>query len=351
MIPYMILIGAPAFVTIMSRKIISSNKKTNIVISIFFFILIILLALRGTECGNDTMAYKKFFEASKSIDWENISELDMEYGYVIFEKICSSIFPSYQWFLAISTMLSVLPVWIYYRKESEIPFLSIVLFVTIAPFSMYFSGIRQILAMAFTIPAFYFARNRKLIFFLIMIALAFSLHKSAFILLLLYPMCHIKITKKWLWVVILAIGSVFVFNKQIFAFLLTLINDFYIGEVSSTGAYAVLVLLVIFAIYSYLLPNQSKIDDDISSMRNILLLSVCLQCFVPINPLAMRMNYYFLLFIPILVPKIALRSKIAYRKIAETSILVMMIFFTIYFFFNISRGGGLNIYPYIPFWR
>lgn len=351
MFPYLFLIGIPAFISTITREKYSKNKKGNIVISMFFFLLIVILALRGADCGNDTMSYKYFFEISKRTNWGDIFNIDMEYGYAIFQKVISVILPDYQCFLGIVAVISVLPVWLFYRKVSEMSLLSIALFVAVAPFSMYFSGVRQVIAMAFAIPAFYFAIDRKLIQFLLIAVFAFLFHRSAFILLLLYPICRIKITKKWLWFAIPVIGIVFIFNEQIFTFLMIFINDFYTGEVTYTGAYTILLLLIIFAIYSYVVPDESKLDDETIMLRNILLLAVCMQCFASINPLAMRMNYYFLIFIPILIPKIVRRCKTKYKRMVKISILVMMVFFTTYFFINISSGGGLNIYPYVPFWR
>lgn len=53
-----------------------------------------------------------------------------------------------------------------------------------------------------------------------------------------------------------------------------------------------------------MVPQESKMDKDIIGLRNILFLSAFLQCFTLVNYWAMRMNYYFLIFLPILISKI-----------------------------------------------
>ena len=87
-------------------------------------------------------------------------------------------------------------------------------------------------------------------------------------------------------------------------------------------------------------------------MRNLLLLSIVLQIFALMHPLSMRMNYYFLIFVPILIPRIASRSKKQFAQIGQLSVIVMSVFFMCYFLYGvITDNDALNIYPYVPFWE
>ena len=111
-------------------------------------------------------------------------------------------------------------------------------------------------------------------------------------------------------------------------------------------------LLVLFGVYSYVIPSEDKMDQDTVAMRNILLLSVVIQIFALLHPLSMRMNYYFLIFVPILIPKIASRSKGGYAQVAKLSVIVMTVYFVYYFARKVILDvDSLNIFPYIPFWR
>jgi hypothetical protein len=124
------------------------------------------------------------------------------------------------------------------------------------------------------------------------------------------------------------------------------------SELESTGAYSILILLILFAIYSFLIPDNNELDNDTIAMRNFLLFSVCIQCFAPIHTLAMRMNYYFLIFIPILIPRIIKCRKRNLKEIAQLSQVIFVMFFAVYFFYEAYTGEDvLSIYPYIPFWK
>ena len=143
---------------------------------------------------------------------------------------------------------------------------------------------------------------------------------------------------------------VYVFKTPIFTILLTFLWDEY-GSADTTGATTILMLLILFGCYSYILPEDNDLDKDTIAMRNILLLSIVIQYFAMLHPLSMRMNYYFLIYIPILIPKIASRSKKQFTQIARLSVIVMTAYFFIYFIRSvITDKDSLNIFPYIPFW-
>jgi len=79
---------------------------------------------------------------------------------------------------------------------------------------------------------------------------------------------------------------------------------------------------------------------------------VCIQMFAPVHGLVMRVNYYFLPFVPVLIPRIVRRAKESMRQLVLISMIVMYSFFTVYFFYHAYTGADiLRIYPYIPFWK
>lgn len=332
----------------------TEKKKCNIlVITVFYLIFLFLLVCRDLNIGNDTYGYKTYYDAARNMSWNKIFILDAEWehGYLILQKILSGLSVNFRWFLLLVSSFAIFPIWDFYKKESEIPILTIALFLAVSPFSMYFSGMRQIIAMAFAIPAFNYSRNKRPIMFLLMVFLAFMFHRSAFILLPMYPMCNVNITGRRIWFAVPFIGVVLIFNEQIFSFLVKFISDMYVGEIEQTGAYTVLMLLVVFVICCYIVPVEESLDKDTKALRNLLLLSVCLQCFASVNPLAMRLNYYYLIFIPVLMPKIAINRKPALKYIIDTAVLGISAFFVLYFYYNLIHGESLNIYPYVFFWR
>lgn len=122
--------------------------------------------------------------------------------------------------------------------------------------------------------------------------------------------------------------------------------------IRSTGAYAVTLLLVIILLYTFLIPDQNKLDDDTIGLRNILILSAILQTFSAVNTVAMRLNYYFLLLIPILISKVIRSGNEKYNLLIRLSVVCMTVFFTFYFFYNAYTGSdALHVYPYEFFFQ
>lgn len=352
MIPYLLLICLPFVVNLIIKNSFIEKKKKEYAITLFFLFLLVLLAVRDWNIGNDTNGYREHYEAVKNIGWSAVFKIDLnwEYGYVVIQKLFSGLSIRFRGFLLIVSAASLYPIWRFYEKESKIPILTVALFVAVAPFSMYFSGLRQVIAMAFAIPAFYFSKDKKFVWFILTVLSAFLFHSSAIVLIAMYPICNVNIPPQRVWIVIPIIGVIWVFNEQIFSFLLEIVKDLYVGEIEKTGAYTILILLIVFSVYSFLIPEECELDNTTKALRNLLLFSVCLQCFASINPLAMRLNYYYLVFIPVLIPQIAKKSKVELKQITDGSVVIMSIFFILYFYSNLLNGSGLGIYPYRAFW-
>lgn len=316
----------------------------------FFVIFLGLLMCRGISCGIDLVNYRYYFTKFQGFEWQDIWSYDLDKGYILLNWVIGRFITNFQIFVAITAVFSVWPIFLFYKKEAESPILTMMLFVGVAPFSMYFSGLRQILAMALVYPMWYCAREKKVFRFLLLTLLAMTLHRSAFVMLLIYPLYHIRITSRWLIWVIPIIVLVYIFKKPILSLLIRVFLESR-TSLSDTGATTVLILLILFAVYAYIIPDEKKLDADTVAMRNVLLLMVTIQCMAPIHETVMRMNYYFLPFIPVLIPRIAGRSKKNYYKLSNLSVLILSVFFCFYFFWNAHTDiDMLQVYPYIPFW-
>ena len=358
MIPYIAITVIPIIAWLIHDKVSLAvgdrifHQTKSLSLDCFMLIFLLLLAFRGVACGNDTIQYRRLFEEYSAKDvLELFEDHTHEWGYRFLNKFLGSLTNSYQVLLFITSLLCVCPLWYFYKRESEMPLLTISLFLSVAQFVMFFSGIRQSIAMSMGVLAWYSAKNKKIGHFALSVLVAIQFHTSAFMLSLLYPMYHAKITKKWLWFAIPCMVAVYIFKDAIFSFLITFLWKDY-DAAQETGAYMILFLLILFAIFSYVVVDDETLDQDTVALRNMLLLSVVLQIFAMLHPLAMRMNYYFLIFIPVLMPKIVNRCKKQYANVGKIAAVVMTVYFY-YYFINmmITDNDPLNIFPYIPFWQ
>ena len=282
-----------------------------------------------------------------------VFDIRFDSGFYLFLKVISVFTTDFRVVLILSAIVSLVPItFLYFFHARQNAYLSIVIFLSIGLFSIYFSTMRQTMAMAFVVPAYYFVRNRKPIFFLLMVFLAFLFHNSALVMLLMYPIYHMKLRlNSSLLLVIPVIILVYIFRAPIFSWMSFIVRDFYESDIAETGAIMIFVLLLFFSFFSYLIPNNALLDKDTLGLRNLLLLCTIIQIFAGINSLAMRVNYYFLLFVPILIPRIINYASEKNKKIAYLSYILMIGFFTFWFFFRAyTVKDVLHVFPYVPMW-
>ncbi len=329
------------------------EKKNKRALLFFFLIFILLAMLRHESVGNDTRNYINVFNNFSGMDWDDVGKESFEFGFSYLNKIVSVFTKEPQVFIAVTAIIYGAMIYPTYKRLCVDPSFTIVLFCIMSTFVMMFSGIRQMLAIGIGFIAYEFTRNKKLIPFIIAVLVAMTFHISAFMLVFMYPLYHAKITKKWLIVVVPALVVVFVFNRQIFSILALILERFtaYDASVSQTGAYTMIILFAAFAVFAFLIPDESLLDTETIGLRNFLLLSLALQMFAPLHTIAMRMNYYYIIFIPLLLPKIVQCRSERWKQVAVVGRHIMVAFFLIYFFINAYGDGNLSVFPYHFFWE
>ena len=331
-------------------KWLSKEKCYKASFFTLFCVLFFLTAFRSRYVGSDTSNYIMIFKRFSSWSFEK----NLTYKEPAFALLCKvvSLFTSeFQVLLIVVSVISIVPVLIVYIIEAEYPMTTIALFVTTSNFYMFFSGMRQSIAISLGMVAFLFVRKKKLIPFLLIACLAFLFHRTALVLFAMYPLYHIRIVKRSLFYVIPTMALIYIFNKPIFGFLQGIISDYEGVGNADTGAVTMLILLLAFSVFSFVIPQDSYMDNDALGMRNFLLMATVIQMFVPLNMFVMRMGYYYMIFFPLAIPKIIAGTSVRWRQIALISHYVILVFFTVRFFTSAPSMNALNIFPYSFFWE
>ncbi len=351
MIPYYILIFSPMLLYLFKIKGQTIEKRNMNAITLFFLVYLLMLMLRDVTIGRDLPGYSHYFSFFSRVNLKKALDTGLEALYVLLNVLVGRFTEEFQWFIAIIAVLTVIPFWYTYRKSSEDPILSISLFLILPTFVMGFSGLRQAIAISIGMVVYEVVKRKKFILFILFVILAIGFHRSAFVLIFMYPLYHARITRKWLYAVVPAMGVIYIFNKPIFRFLNTLISEVYEGEIKETGAFMMLLLFIIFAVYSFTVVEDSSLDSETIGLRNFLLLAIVFQMFVPLHSLAMRMNYYYIVFIPLLLPRIIKRCSPQWSKLVLASRYIMVLYFLFYFFDHAPSGNILDTFPYKFFWE
>ena len=355
MLPYYALIFIPLlfafFYELFYERFGNKGKKKNYTIIIFFIIYCILLAFRSANIGADVLRYFEHYNIVKSYSFSQVIRVyqNSDLGYFIFTKLLAIVFSHRQWLLIIVALFTTIPMATMYYRESENSLVSIALFMVMPIFQMNFSGLRQAMAISFIVPAMYAVRDRNLKRFLIIVAFACLFHSSAIIILLMYPIYHWKIKRKHLIFIFPLIAFVYTFNSEIYMFVFRFIDEKFqerYAYTTQTGAYTMLLVFFVFVIYAFVFTNEKKYTHDEKGLRNYLLMALLLQIFALVNSVAMRLNYYYLPFIPIIITQATNRMKIQ-SKILKICISMSIYVLFICYYLNKSRTiDSLGIYPY-----
>lgn len=369
MIPYFIL---PAIAAIFCFVAVSASpkvgiyigkseyiRKQNLAMPIFFFVLLVLLCMRHESVGRDLHNYSSIFDSVTQGSFADALTDSLEPLYSVLCWVIGRLGGNFRHLLIAVAILSLLPVAKLYCEDREHSYLKIVLYLNMTTFVMLFSGLRQTIAIAIGMIAYSYVREKKFFRYVLLSLIALAFHQTAIMLAFMYPLYHMRFKRKHLFFIFPAMGLVFVFNKQIFLFLVGILarySNLYEGVVlQSTGAFGSLILFALFALFAYLIPDETRMTPEHFGLRNFLFFAVALQCFAPIHNLAMRMNYYYIIFIPVLIPKLISISRPRYRQLAQIAGVVMAVFFTAMFIWTIYNSyvtgeSQLNTVPYLPFW-
>ena len=102
--------------------------------------------------------------------------------------------------------------------------------------------------------------------------------------------------------------------------------------------------------------DEFEMDEEAYALKNILIFATIMQMFASVNTLAMRMNYYFIILIPLALGKCLNYTKVRYIQAAKVGEMMISTFFTFYFFYTVYKStvtgiSTLDTIPYVPFWE
>ncbi len=360
MLPYCLLqFGPPAMGRLLSWS--DQRKRDRITVAAFFLFFLALLFFRKETVGTDLAAYQYYMELYAAMSpGELLSDMitsarnqGVEPGWAVLNWLLGRLPCGFRLLMILVAIFSLMPTAMLYLREVRHPYLTCVLFLNIGMFPVYFSALRQVVAVSFGVLAYQAAREKKLRRFLLLVLGGYLFHRSALVCLLLYPLCHIRIRRRHMWYIAPAMALLFVCNRPLIQLVMrfTSYKPIY-NEISSTGAYGMLVLYVLFCAFSFVVVEEEGLDDETCVLRNILLLVTVIQIFAPVSAIVMRVNYYFLPFIPLLLPRIIDRPCEAMQHVARWALAVLTVFFSFYFLWDLRTGADiLEVYPYLFLWQ
>lgn len=314
-------------------------RNQNFYLLLSFFILFILSAFRDISVGTDTKNYEELFNSFEmGVEW--IRE-EIEPGWVFLNDLVIFFGGGYQDLLIISTLLTLIPVFIIAKKDSINPMFTISLYYLLYFYFYSFNISRQLIAVSFILFALTQLLNRKNISFLILIGFASFFHVSALICL---PLLFLnKLPNDNFKLISISIASMFVglFGIDYISKIVGLTGyNIYVEYYDSGNILGNAIFLILFnALFIFILLTSKKITSELK-LYFVFILFLNLTIRLPMgNRLLLYFSVYQVLFYPYylsVLNKFSSKSK---------SILILIILLFSYTIFYMSFGSG-EILPY-----
>ena len=303
MLAYLIVAVIPLLVgnlynkKLKKNKLLASKKRRNYILMAalpMFF----LIAFRNQSLGADTGVYLDHFERMVDTPWDRIFEnTRMEEGYIVFVKILTLFTSNALVYQVICVTIYLLAVTSFVNQLDDDPFFVLFLFATMGMYTFMFTGVRQCLAISICLFSFRFIRKRKIVPFALLMALAFTFHKSSILFVAAYLIYRRRLN--WLnisiYLLILAIALLFLdviqewFNDQ-------LEYDYDI-EGNAGGLISSIIFIGITILTIVLVGKSKSLTVRSQGLINIGLIATLFWILRLATRIAERPSFYFLMFL------------------------------------------------------
>lgn len=322
-------------------------KRSQIVVILGCFGIFIIQALRSRYVGVDINGYLVGYQMVKNINVFSGERLfNYEVGYTLFSQILSKLNISNQVYLAITALLIIIPNGYTWMKNSKMPSLSIFIYITLGFFTFSFSGLRQSIAISIVFFSFKCIQEKKIIKFILCVAVAMLFHFTALIFIFAYPLYYLILKPLNFLFILLSFIMTFIFKEEIFLMIYRLFKGVP-GEVVDTNAYTMLVIMIFILILAYVFDSRDNQNMKLNAYRNYMLVAIFIQIFASESNVIMRAGFYYYLFITLLIPEVLHQQNPKIKVVAVSGVVLSLLYF-----FQLNTGSGyLDVSPYYFFWE
>lgn len=232
-------------------------------------------------------------------------------------------------------------------KHSDNPFISVIIFMGIEFFTLSFTALRQMIAVAIVINSYSFIKEKKPIKFILLVLIASLFHKTAIIFLIAYFFRYISINKKTIIIAFVTLLIIQIIGFDIIIAVARKIYPYYIPETiifSKDGIVQAMLILFYFIIGLYLYYfqiNEKDRKEDII-LYGIMFTAFFIQSFTNRIPMLNRLMWYFYIFVILFLPNLI--EKVKNNKIKKIAYSGVVFLNLIQFLF--SSMQMYNIIPY-----
>ena len=321
-----------------------SDKKTR---KRAFWLLLpffLLLALKGDGVGADTDQYTRMFEATQLDLFDKYYDR-IEGGYRLFLIVITKIFDNPQWQYVVFAAFVFIVLVYFLERNSCKPEWFVLMFLALNLYAFYMTSLRQAFAMTICLLAYEKIKEKKLIWFCLLVALAMTFHIAAMFFIPAYFIAHLKTTKAKIPLYIIVFIVAAIYNEELFMFAGDAFEIEYGIEQAGNG-YVMIGLMFIITVLSFLrLRTLITFNENNKYLIQLNVIHMGLWMLRLFSRTAERPTMFYTFFTILLVEQLIMSIK---NKETRAIVNVGVTgFVTLYFFYRLP---GMGITPYEFFW-
>lgn len=304
-------------------------------------IIMVILAASRDKVGTDWTAYHEFYLYGGE---------GTEFGYGFLNDLFHQLGYHYNFFLLFLNLLSL--TLIYFSLKRHAIFVVLGLLIFYSDLFLYFnlSGIRQAMAISFTLFSIRYIVDRKFFKFLLCVILAACFHVTSAIFIVAYFIPFVKFSKKQylLLAVVFSLFSIFIFSVvNLFSGDLALKAKFYLELQEQDTSIKSLFLIgaikrsLIIGLVLVFGKNMLKVKNTMYFFNVYLIgFGMYLSTYLISPDIGVRLSSYFLIFDLLLAGNLAAYNKNIYIRLTIVSIIALISLY------KISTYMAIDFYEY-----
>ena len=318
------------------------------------FLLVFGLACWGLASlryvtGFDYRSYEAIFQKIAGQDLACLTA--REPGYFLLNWTAALWGGDYRAFLFLVHLLVTALVLLWVERHSSAPWLSVYLFVTLQYFAMSMNLLRQSIAAAIVLWTYPFLQQRRLLPFCGVVLLAFCFHQSALLMLPLYFLLNLQVSKRHYVTAAVTAGLAYLFADPLLHLLLAILPVYrsYPGGRywQSNSAIYLLAPLGCFLFTLPLIRQAARNPSASPVLANSAFYSLLIQIFITRHFILERLSIYTAFFSILALPE-AVFAVNKQRAKVWTGLLAAC---CLAYFLFAAQQGFHGVYPYHGVWN
>ncbi|WP_163468928.1 EpsG family protein [Fusobacterium sp. IOR10] len=308
----------------------------------------LVLSLRSVYLGADTIRYVNYFKLFSKTSFIDLlsNKLTIERGFAIFNKIVGLISDNERYFLVVTSFIILFSIIKFIYKNSNIPWLSLFLFLSLGNFTSIFNILRQLIAISILINTFGYIRDREIKKFLLFYFVAVSIHTTAVFFIIIYIIYPFKINYIYIFYSFLSSCLIYLFSNKLLNLLFHYSNKYeirYSENLRSGNGKGMLIMLATVLFVGYFLEKLEIKKDKNYMFYHMINIAVILQIISLKFALFSRVVSYFSIGLIVFIPNIIYKIK---EKNSRFIVIIVVCLLTSYYFYILLDRNLGYIVPY-----